>query len=62
MWLQQGSGKSNHPHGGHGLCTLAKEKKKGETFKEAKKPSEEQAEREEVPAMGKDECEQSNQR
>lgn len=40
-----------------------KKKKKGETFKEAKKPPQEQAEREKVPAMGKGGCEQqSNQR
>lgn len=35
-----------------------KRKKKMKTFKEAKKPPEEQAEREKVPAMGKDRYEQ----
>jgi len=40
-----------------------KRKKGGKTFKEANKPSEEQAEREKVPAMGKGGHEQqSNQR
>lgn len=63
MWLQQGPGESNHRPCHGGVCAHWQKKKKGETFKEAKKPSEEQAEREKVPAMGKDGCEQqSNQR
>lgn len=46
--------------GGRVCAHWQKEKKRGETFKEAEKPSEEQAETEKVPAMGKDGCEQQS--
>ena len=59
MWLQQYWGIELRPC--HGTVCAHWQKKKPhnnrETFKEAKKLSEVQAERKKVPAMGKDGCE-----